>query len=450
MSQEPDGTAAFNRATRVPLEAVVRLHFEGEVSYQNGFSANVSATGMFVKHPEPHPIGSRLVFEFLVGSRRRPVQGSGEVTWIRAKYEGPGKPAGMGISFGDLDEGSRDHLTQALFEFLEQSVGGDLPALPDAAEPAAPAGEPFRLDADLQSLGTLDAPEAGGSADNELPALRFATIEEPAPVAEPTPAPLAPPLLDWHSTREMLRAPAAEDTATPHALSESGDPSGDAEPRSSRRIWLFVTAFMAVAAVGVGAWLWNELRAPAPAPLPPMHNAAAPRPAGALPPRATPSGAGVADPTPGAETATPTAPATLATAVPNPAVAAPVAPVEPLRAEPTPAALPRFSVLREVRVRGEAGATTVELQLDGSISAGDFAVAPMPGDNPRLLVKLRRAGSPGSRGPTRGATAELRGVRIGVHDSEVHVVLDLAGSDPRRAEVTPSGDRLVVRLPGRG
>lgn len=450
MSQEPDGTAAFNRATRVPLEAVVRLHFEGEVSYQNGFSANVSATGMFVKHPEPHPIGSRLVFEFLVGTRRRPVQGSGEVTWLRAKYEGPGKPAGMGISFGDLDEGSRDHLTQALFEFLEESVGGDLPALPDAAEPAAPAGEPFRLDADLHSLGTLEAPEASDSADSDLPALRFATIEEPAPVAEPTPTPVAPPLLDWHSTREMLRAPAIEEPATLSAPSELGDPSGEAEPRSRRRLWLFVTAFMAVAAVGVGAWLWNELRSPAPAPLPPMHNATAPRPAGALPPRAAPSGAGDAVPTKGAETATTAEPATLATAVPNPTVAAPVIPVEPLRSEPTPALLPRFSLLRDIRVRGEGGATIVELLLDGSIAAGDFVVAPMPGDNPRLLVKLRRAGSPGSRGPTRGATSELRGVRIGIHDNEVHVVIDLAASDPRRAEVTPSGDRLVIRLPGRG
>ena len=84
----------FARSTRMPLDAVVRLHFEGTVAFQNGFAANVSATGMFVKHPEPPPIGTRLVFEFTVGSARKPVQGTGEVVWIRDKYDGPGRPAG--------------------------------------------------------------------------------------------------------------------------------------------------------------------------------------------------------------------------------------------------------------------------------------------------------------------------------------------------------------------
>ena len=32
----------FERSTRMPLDAVVRLHFEGTVAYQNGFAANVT------------------------------------------------------------------------------------------------------------------------------------------------------------------------------------------------------------------------------------------------------------------------------------------------------------------------------------------------------------------------------------------------------------------------
>ena len=55
--REIDASGPFKRSTRMPLDAVVRLHFEGTVAYQNGFAANVSATGMFVKHPAPHIAG---------------------------------------------------------------------------------------------------------------------------------------------------------------------------------------------------------------------------------------------------------------------------------------------------------------------------------------------------------------------------------------------------------
>src|SRR5690606_4078923 len=102
----------FARSTRMPLDAVVRLHFEGTVAFQNGFAANVSATGMFVKHPEPPPIGTRLVFEFTVGSARKPVQGTGEVVWLRDKYDGPGRPAGAGIRFVELDDLSKQAITE--------------------------------------------------------------------------------------------------------------------------------------------------------------------------------------------------------------------------------------------------------------------------------------------------------------------------------------------------
>ena len=39
-----DAPSDFARSTRMPLDAVVRLHFEGTVAFQNGFAANVSAT----------------------------------------------------------------------------------------------------------------------------------------------------------------------------------------------------------------------------------------------------------------------------------------------------------------------------------------------------------------------------------------------------------------------
>ncbi|MBZ0089887.1 MAG: PilZ domain-containing protein, partial [Thermoanaerobaculia bacterium] len=101
--REFDASGPFKRSTRMPLDAVVRLHFEGTVAYQNGFAANVSATGMFVKHPDPPPLGTKLVFEFVVGEQRRPVQGAGLVAWVRERYEGPGRPAGIGIQYTEVD-----------------------------------------------------------------------------------------------------------------------------------------------------------------------------------------------------------------------------------------------------------------------------------------------------------------------------------------------------------
>ena len=113
MESDDNVSGEFQRSTRMPLDAVVRLHFQGTVAYQNGFAANVSATGMFVKHPAPPPLGTQLVFEFNLGADRKPVQGAGEVVWVREKYLGPGQPAGVGIRFLQLDSQSRDHIAEA-------------------------------------------------------------------------------------------------------------------------------------------------------------------------------------------------------------------------------------------------------------------------------------------------------------------------------------------------
>ena len=125
MESDDSVSGEFQRSTRMPLDAVVRLHFQGTVAYQNGFAANVSASGMFVKHPAPPPLGTQLVFEFNLGAERKPVQGAGEVVWVREKYLGPGQPAGVGIRFLQLDSQSRDHIAEALFDFLEQSLAED-------------------------------------------------------------------------------------------------------------------------------------------------------------------------------------------------------------------------------------------------------------------------------------------------------------------------------------
>lgn len=202
MESEDNVSGEFQRSTRMPLDAVVRLHFQGTVAYQNGFAANVSATGMFVKHPAPPPLGTQLVFEFNLGAERKPVQGGGEVVWVRDKYLGPGQPAGVGIRFLQLDSQSRDHIAEALFEYLEQSLTED--SLLDASDysfatESAAAAKPLSApgssapeeDREPQDFGDIygEPTDVAPPAQPAVQPFDFAALER---LPAPSPAPLAP------------------------------------------------------------------------------------------------------------------------------------------------------------------------------------------------------------------------------------------------------------------
>ena len=100
MEHEEGNAGDFQRSTRMPLDAVVRLHFEGTVAYQNGFAANVSATGMFVKHPSPPPVGTPLVFEFnrRPAAKARPGLGRGASGFATAISGRDSRPASGSVS----------------------------------------------------------------------------------------------------------------------------------------------------------------------------------------------------------------------------------------------------------------------------------------------------------------------------------------------------------------
>ncbi|MEO7795775.1 MAG: PilZ domain-containing protein [Thermoanaerobaculia bacterium] len=292
MESDDNVSGEFQRSTRMPLDAVVRLHFQGTVAYQNGFAANVSATGMFVKHPAPPPLGTQLVFEFNLGVERKPVQGAGEVVWVRDKYLGPGQPAGVGIRFLQLDSQSRDHIAEALFEFLEQSLAedslldstgyafgtdsakapsaplavdffpatpapplnptptgnlelealGDIYGEPDRAAEAALGGEPF----DFAALERLPKPlqlqqapaQSGPSADGRRAFSVFTSLDE----ADPQTADIVREALREEAPLPMMAAAAA-------ASSE----------REGSSVWRVVLLLAVVAGAGYLAWtLWGS------------------------------------------------------------------------------------------------------------------------------------------------------------------------------------------------
>lgn len=295
MESDDNVSGEFQRSTRMPLDAVVRLHFQGTVAYQNGFAANVSATGMFVKHPAPPPLGTQLVFEFNLGAERKPVQGAGEVVWVRDKYLGPGQPAGVGIRFLQLDSQSRDHIAEALFEYLEQSLTEDSlldssgysfatePAPAAAPEsiaplttgagprreetdfgdiysdpPAAPAGaqaaaaEPFDFSA-LERLPSRPAPPAVFAPDSaEAPALPLAVPPTAAPFDDRRTYSVFSPLAEADSqTADIVREALREDAPLP-MMGAAASSEREGTPG-----WLW--ALLALAVVGGGGYLsWRQ------------------------------------------------------------------------------------------------------------------------------------------------------------------------------------------------
>jgi uncharacterized protein (TIGR02266 family) len=482
----------FARSTRMPLDAVVRLHFEGTVAFQNGFAANVSATGMFVKHPEPPPIGTRLVFEFTVGSARKPVQGTGEVVWLRDKYDGPGRPAGAGIRFVDLDELSKQAITEALFEFLEMSLGDRVIEHPEVRAMVASRPTVAPLDPLTPAEQPLQLPSIDGLATQKMPAFRpeeQETLSMPAfRPAEPEPAVTggAPTPFRIFDDEPAETAPAAPEPAPPTWTPPAWEPpslsvppeapapanwgavSGEpprlagaaraSDAPTSRGPWPWIAAAIVVAAAAAGGW-WYFLR-----PRPVEPPAAAPPTAVAEPAPAPEPTSPPLDPAPGpgttlveaVGTSTP-APAVPLPATPPPATAAPEpAPAAPepapVAAEPAPAAASARPATTVTAISGAAvdGGSTVTIAGDGGFPTGRFSWSEIGGDKPRVLIKLKGISSP-YRGAAPGSTAEVAGVRTGFHQltggPELHVVLDLvAGARVVVDAVEPAGDALIVRL----
>lgn len=477
----------FARSTRMPLDAVVRLHFEGTVAFQNGFAANVSATGMFVKHPEPPPLGTRLVFEFTVGSARKPVQGTGEVVWIRDKYDGPGRPAGAGIRFVELDELSKQAITEALFEFLEMSLGDRVIEHPEVRamvasrptmaplDPLTPPEQPMVLPS-IDGLATQKMPAFRPEEQETLsmPAFRPSEPEpvaagsaptpfrifddEPAPAPEPEPPSWTPPAWEPPSRAVPPVEPDASwaaESAPPPRIAGAAAASG---ARESREPWLWIAAAVVIAALAGGGW-WFFLRPQPTAPAAAAATAPAAEPPAPAPPTTPPL-----DPSPGPGT---TLAEAVGTSTPAPAVPLPAPAAAPATEEPAPEIAPSpapaatappaaaptgtpATTVRSIAAAVADGGSVVTIAGDGSFPTGRFSWSEIGGDKPRVLIKLRGISSP-YRGATAGSTAEVAGVRTGFHQlaggPELHVVLDLVpGARVAVDAVEPAADALVVRL----
>jgi uncharacterized protein (TIGR02266 family) len=373
----------------VPLETRVQFKFDRFSGFISEYSANISPGGMFLRTGAPQPPGTALELEFRLGDGFELIKGRGEVIWTRAESEGPTRPAGMGIRFLELSEGSREliyrivdqHILQGGTPFDVTQRPPDLTPVP-ARNPGPPS---------LSDL--LDLPPPAGAADIAPAAALF---PERLPVSAPAPpVPKAPPMF----------------AAT----------IGTASPDRSRRSLVAGALLAAIVALAAAGFLLRDrLRAWTGLGQEDQTVASAPRTA-AEKPVAAPAAAD-SPPGPAAE-ATPAAPA-------------------------ADAPLTRLDqVTWEQRA---SGGTDVVLWGNGAIPPEAYQRTRIEGNPPRELIRLAGVRSPQPQARVVVGTAEVLQVRLGYHpeigSGELHVVLDLSHPAVAVTGVEREPRRLRIHL----
>ncbi len=87
---------AFRETTRTHIAIPVRIRIAGQDDL-TAVTANASCGGMFVKMTNPPPVGTLVRFEVDIGSPT--IRGYAEIAWIRVRFGGSERPAGMGLQF---------------------------------------------------------------------------------------------------------------------------------------------------------------------------------------------------------------------------------------------------------------------------------------------------------------------------------------------------------------
>jgi uncharacterized protein (TIGR02266 family) len=399
---------------RVPLETRVQFKFDRFSGFISEYSSNISPGGMFIKTRSPLPPGQTLDFAFRLGDGFELIKGRGEVMWARDQDEGPGRPAGMGLRFLELAEGSRELIYRMVDQHIQE--GGtpfDVSVVPPDPIPLPPppasllemplpepfAPEPPRAAPPPPAEPTPEAdawpPSLGEPAKEPLPRPEVGGMEEPSAAPAPEPA----PIFGSASTGRPRRT-------LPLALAAA----------AAVLLLLAVGAFFFGNRFGAG-WAKRERGREAVQTPPP---AARPAPRSA-PPAAAP-----------AVQESPSAPA--------PAPAAPPA-------APTG---PRLTAVTDIQWEEAFGGTDVILSSNGAVRSEAYERERLDGNPPRELIRLKGIERPFPKSRVVAGTSELLQVRVGYHPkpggNELHVVLDLAHPGVAVTRVEEGEDRLRIHL----
>lgn len=405
---------------RVPLETRVQFKFDRFSGFISEYSANISPGGLFLRTLEPRPPGTVLDLEFRLGDGYELIRGRGEVIWVRAEDEGTARPAGMGIRFLELSEGSRELIYRIVDEHVLQGgtpfdvtqqppdpVPSPVPEVPEVPE-AGPPPFPELFDRPAAAESHEPEPEPAPDAASWLPAL-----EDPAPEtssASPEPFP------------ELLAKTAPPPAPSPMFATSFGSASVQRPPR---RLWpwalLAVVLVLAAAAFLLRGRIvgWTGLGAEEPPPI--RSSKAAPAPASPPVTRRPPVTAGPRETSP---------------------------PVSP-PATPTPQG-PVLTRLDRVTSERTAGGTDILLWGNGEIPPETYKRSRIEGNPPRELIRL--SGVRGAQPQTRVlvGSAEVLQIRTGYHpeagSGELHVVLDLAHPAVTVTGIEQEPHRLRIHL----
>jgi uncharacterized protein (TIGR02266 family) len=391
---------------RVPIETRVQFTFDRFSGFILEYSSNISPGGMFLKTKAPLPLGKTLDFEFSMGDGYELIKGRGEVVWSRQEDDGPTRPAGMGIRFLELSEGSKELIYRMVDQHVQQG------------------GTPF----DVSQGDTVSMAQRGSGkvvddddptdASHWLPKLDDVLAED-----EPAPSPQAP----------------SRTGAPHHAPTFTAFGSASARPPRSPWPWILIAV---VAAMGIILYLLRDdildYLVGAPESVAQLPKARPTRPAAQRP---TPL------PDPLTTDADPAAAVATPPAEPTPAAAAP--PVVPAAASPVPAG-PPLTVVEKIGSRqASGGGTEVVILADGIFSADRFLQMRIEGNPPRELFRITRVERAYPETRITVKTAELLQVRVGYHPeqgNELHVVLDLADPSVQVVKVAPAGRELRIHL----
>ncbi|HEV7786196.1 MAG TPA: TIGR02266 family protein [Thermoanaerobaculia bacterium] len=495
---------------RVPLETRVQFKFDRFSGFLSDFSANVSPGGMFIRTRTPQPAGTVLELEFRLGDGFELIRGRGEVVWTRSEDEGPARPAGMGLRFLELSQGSKELIYRIVDHHIQQggtpfdvTQGPPDPIPPPPALLAAPvpvaALPPLRFDpSPTPAPKPLAPPPPSPAADAKawLPSLEE---EEPGGF---DPSPYAPPLTtqdDWMKARQALpkepfAEPAAPEPGPAHDHPAAGPLFGASlepeTPRRSRRAlpWVLVGVLVALAA---GAYLFRDallglaglggdegaeniaqatptvrprpghLRSralPSASPAPSVAATPAATPATPLTevspvrPAATPARA-VAPPAPAAPTPAPIAKAAKVVAAAQAATPPPSPGAKPQGEKPAPLPAvredtgPAATGVDKITFEKAFGGTDIILWGNGAIRSRTYVRSRIEGNPPRELIRISGIKRPAPAARLAVGTPEVLQVRTGLHaGDELHIVLDLAGPKVTVTGVEEGENRLRIHL----
>jgi len=418
---------------RVPLQTRVQFKFDRFSGFISEYSANISPGGMFLRTRTPRPPGTVLDLEFRLGDGFELIKGRGEVIWVRDEDEGASRPAGMGIRFLDLSQGSKELIYRIVDEHVLQ---GGTPfdvtqrppdPIPAPAEDEAPP--PFPELVAPPAAPPPREPEPVPDASAWLPALDEPGRNPPPAAAEPFPDLLAP-------------KPAAPPPAGPPPIFATTFGSASVHPPRRRVLpWVLLAVVLVLAAAAflfgerllesTGLGGKTEAARPALSGRPHARRPGQPGPSAAAVPAPPPAGA--------ASTALPSSPA--------PTPAAPEASPAPAAA---PDAGPPLTVLERITWERAGGGTDDILWGNGAIPPEAYKRARIEGNPPRELIRLIGVRSSGPDSRVAVGTEEVLQVRLGYHPEtgkgELHVVLDLAHAAAAITGVEQEPHRLRIHV----